>query len=487
MDKLITEIKVLSDRLSAIDTEQKAIIDKATSETDGRLTDEQRASYDALNTEYDTKKAEFDALKADLKRQQDLQSRQKPDTALPRRAATGTSAPLPDGDNSAASAPRVKVTEIPASVKRGGRLNYFRGESNGMSAEQRAYRFGMFALAKASLDMPTKFRFSKAMEFAHDQWAVSTEGGGDNAGVLVPEEFGSDLIALREKYGVVRRIFKYRPMSSDTRSDPRSRGGLTAHFVGEAQPGTESTKKWDKVALTAKKIMVLSRYTNELSEDSVISIGDDLAYEVSYAFAQKEDACGLLGDGTSQYGGITGAIPALAAAAGTVTTTSAGGIVVGTGNLYSELTLADFTKVLGVLPQYATTPNTCWVASKAFFHNVMQRLELAAGGTTATEVRDGQQVYRFLGYPVEISQVMPVAEANSQLCCLLGDFTLGASFGDRRDERIDFSEHASIGGESLWERDEIGVRGTERFDINVHDVGNSTTAGPIVGLQTLNA
>ncbi len=63
--------------------------------------------------------------------------------------------------------------------------------------------------------------------------------------------------------------------------------------------------------LTAKKLMVLTKYSNELNEDAVLNIGDDLAGEIAYAFALKEDQCGFLGDGTSTYGGITGVTTAL--------------------------------------------------------------------------------------------------------------------------------------------------------------------------------
>jgi hypothetical protein len=91
---------------------------------------------------------------------------------------------------------------------------------------------------------------------------------------------------------------------------------------------------------------------------------------------------------------------------------------------------------------------------------------------------------RFLGYDVEFVQVMPSVEANSQVCALLGDLSLAASFGSRRDTTIAISEH------SRFANDQLEIRGTERFDINVHDVGNaSATAGfrvpgPIVGLIT---
>lgn len=89
-----------------------------------------------------------------------------------------------------------------------------------------------------------------------------------------------------------------------------------------------------------------------------------------------------------------------------------------------------------------------------------------------------------MGYRVEFSQVMPKAEGNSQVCALLGDLSKAATMGVRRDVQIAYSEH------SRFANDELEIKGTERFDINVHSVGNadSTAAnqvpGPIVGLIT---
>jgi HK97 family phage major capsid protein len=114
----------------------------------------------------------------------------------------------------------------------------------------------------------------------------------------------------------------------------------------------------------------------------------------------------------------------------------------------------------------------------------MQRLALAAGGTTATEIVNGVSVMMFLGYPVRISQKFPSTTANSQIPVLFGNFAQGAMFGSRTgSETIAFSSEATVGGESMWERDQIGVRGTERFDVVVHDYGSASAAGPIVGLE----
>ena len=48
----------------------------------------------------------------------------------------------------------------------------------------------------------------------------------------------------------------------------------------EGGAGTESSMSWDQVRLTAKKWMVLTKYSNELNEDAVLNIGDDLAFEI---------------------------------------------------------------------------------------------------------------------------------------------------------------------------------------------------------------
>jgi hypothetical protein len=49
-----------------------------------------------------------------------------------------------------------------------------------------------------------------------------------------------------------------------------------------------------------------------------------------------------------------------------------------------------------------------------------------------------------------------------------------ADFGDRRQTTI------SISDQRYWDADQVGIRGTERFDINNHDVGDGTNAGPVV-------
>jgi HK97 family phage major capsid protein len=267
-------------------------------------------------------------------------------------------------------------------------------------------------------------------------------------------------------------------MTSDTKDRNRRTGGLTMYPVGEGAAGTESTKSWDRVSLVAKKWMVLTRISNELNADAIISLMDDLADEVALASATKKDQCGFIGTGASTYQGIHGVQQRLSALNGV---DDGGGLVLGAGNLASEITMANYNSVIGRLPNYANA-RPVWFCSKWWWASTMQRLETAAGGNTIRDIQGGTSNVLFLGYPVVWTEVLPTSDANSQIAALFGDLRLAADYGDRQATTIAISDSATIGTTSVFESDEKALRWTERWDINVHDVGTATAAGPVVGL-----
>jgi HK97 family phage major capsid protein len=258
---------------------------------------------------------------------------------------------------------------------------------------------------------------------------------------------------------------------------------MEAFWDGENETGTESDLAWDDVTLTAKKLRAFTRMSNELSADSAIDVGNRIFRSIGRAFAYSEDQAGFNGDGTSQYGGVTGLIKSLDDAAGNPTNTSAGGVFVGTGTTWASLTLNDFEQMIALLPAYADGMAKIF-ASKLFWGSVMTPLLTAAGGNTIATLQDGARQKQFLSYPVELVNVLPKATAVNQIPVLFGDIAMAAKLGDRMSRTISTSESATIGGQSVWERDQIAIKGVERIDINVHDVGSTTEAGPVVGLQT---
>jgi len=350
------------------------------------------------------------------------------------------------------------------------KLHNFKGIVDGKSADFRAYAFGKWFKGFVVGDVASQ-------KWCHEngiQSKAMSEGNNFLGGYLVPPQFSNDIIDLREEFGVARRVARIVPMSSDTLTIPRRTGGLTAYFVGEGTTITTSDKTFDQVNLVAKKLACLTLWSSELSEDAIISIGDDLAGEIAYAFSLKEDECYFNGDGTSTYGGINGIRPKLKAVDGTIANIK--GLQVASDNVYSGIVLGDFHGVLGRLPLYARA-GAAWIMSTTFFDSVAHKLQTAAGGNTVVDIANGG-VPRFLGYPVVFSQVMPTTEANSQVCALLGNYRLGTAMGDRRALTL------ALSTEFKFAEDQLAIRGTDRFDINVHDVGNTSAAGPIVGLIT---
>jgi len=316
--------------------------------------------------------------------------------------------------------------------------------------------------------------------------AVHSEGSNTAGGYLVPDVLSSDIINLVNEYGIIRQYARNRVMTSDTLRVPRRAGGFTAYGVGENSAGTESTKSWDMVTLSTKKLMILARMSNELAGDSVVNLLDDFFFESALAFAEKEDQCGFNGDATSTYLGITGLLPALKAAAGTPTTTSAGGVVVSAGNVWSEFTLPNFCSVVAACPSYARK-TAKWYCSPTFFASTMLRLLTAGGGNAVADIADGATRQYFLGYPVVFVETMPTSDSNSQIAALFGALDRAVSFGDRQQITFATSNSAEVSGESVFERDQLAVRAIERLDIVVHDVGSTSAAGPVVGLQSLNS
>ncbi|HIJ66806.1 MAG TPA: phage major capsid protein [Planctomycetes bacterium] len=308
----------------------------------------------------------------------------------------------------------------------------------------------------------------KAME------GSSMTGGG----ALVSAEQSATMIKLLELYGRYRANAMVMPMGAGETLVPKIDGLLTVYCPGQGGTVTEADPEIQTIALTPKTLCALTAYSMELEDDSLVALAELLADLFARSFAYYEDLCGFKGDGTSTYFGFKGITAALLAVDSTISNIQS--LVVGAGNAYSELTLANFESVVGTLPEFADNGDAKWYVHRYFFWTVMVKLALAAGSGTATEILTGQATRQrsYLSYPVEFSQVMPKAEANSQICALLANLRQGAILGTRGG--IEFAQSS----ERYFEKGLIAVRGRDRVAINAHGVGDTTDAGPICGLIT---
>jgi HK97 family phage major capsid protein len=302
-------------------------------------------------------------------------------------------------------------------------------------------------------------------------------------GALVPVEVSNYLVSLKEAYGDPRGIFRSVPMSRDVQTFPKDTADLAVYAPGEGGTITPSDPQWTTVSLTAKKLAVLTTVSSELLNDSVFNVAEIIPNKMRYAFRKAEEQAFFIGDGTSTHYGFHGIAAALKALSATIANIA--GLVVGTGNEYSELTLADFESVAGRLPDFeGLGGDPEWFVNKRFYFEVMVRLALASGGVTAAEV-EGRRTPMFLGYKVNFIRSMPRTQANSQVCALFGWPKLAATMGDVLGGiSVAQSEHR------YFDQDLIAFRGIERVAFQAHDIGNASateslrTPGPVVGLIT---
>ncbi len=372
-----------------------------------------------------------------------------------------------------------KVAPIPIESGNGGpriefplsRYSALRSFAATREGELMAYRSGMALMAGL-------FNAAYARRFCREhgiEVRVHTEGVNTAGGILVPDDMASTIIDLREQFGVFRRNVRIEPMSSDTKVVPRRTGGLTAYFAAEGATATESDASWDSINLVAKKLGARTRYSAELSEDAVIDFADTLAREAAYALAYKEDQVGFTGTGIATDGGIVGVATKF-----NNTPSLAGAVAAASGHdTFAEIDGSDLAKLMAALPEYASA-NAKFYCSKVAAELVFGRLKAAAGGNDILSL-EGKMQRAYLGYPIEVTQVMTKVQTalNATAMILFGDLSMAATMGNRRDITIGLTD------QRYWEEDQIGIKVSERMDIVVHDVGSTTAGdtGPIVALM----
>lgn len=421
------------ERIADLQDEVQAIVNLAENDD--------RELNDGESTRVDECLAEIQILRANEQRLEKVES-EKQRVALARQ-------PQPQ------DAPKI----LPAIPKAKARLHAFKGEQ----AERDAYHAGQWIKAQFLNDAAAK-------QFCNDHGLIlGAQTGGTNSegGFLVPDPLSDAIIDVRDSVGVARQISRVIPMTSDTLSVPKRSGGLTIDYPSEAGSITASDKAWANVSLAVKKQATLSKVSNELLADAVINVADDLASEIGFAFAQASDNELVNGDGSSTYGSETGVISALGAA-GKVTLDSGE-----TGQ--SSVTLADLHSVAGKLGDKHHA-QAVWVMNRSFYSNVVQKLVYAAGGNTVSDIAGGSGASLF-GYQVYLTEQMP-ADAADKCIALFGAFVNGVVIGDRDGVEIAMSDSVYFADDCM------GIRATARNDINVHDAGDGSAAGAIVGLFT---
>jgi HK97 family phage major capsid protein len=205
----------------------------------------------------------------------------------------------------------------------------------------------------------------------------------------------------------------------------------------------------------------------------IVPFAEMLADEMSLGFAIAEDENMFLGDGTDTYDNVVGAIPRLINVNGV---DDGGGLVLASGNLWSEIIEADILKLIGQA-RYVRPGQGRFACSNEFFWQVLAKITTSKGGVTMRESESGPR-FMFNGIDVKITPVMPRVQGNSQVPLLYGDFKLAGTLYSRR--QLEMRESREV----RFESKEVVLLATERIDMDPHSIGDATTPGPVVGLIT---
>lgn len=412
-----------------------------------------------LETRTEEQDAQIEALSAEAT---ELEERLAKETAIARKIASlrggvqSAAAPVADGEQEDRAAPVRKAVSSHPSVNQ-----VFRSSSD---AEACGRWLRGFLLPNHDAAKEDRAWFKKNVESR----ALSSDDNS-KGGVFVPESFSATVIRLVNEYGALPNQAKRWPMPQPTLYVPRRTGGLTASFVSENQETTTSDVSTDNVMLNAKDARVGSRVPNGLIDDSVVDLANFVAEEMGLALRKLIDECGFIGTGAAAYGGMRG-IQWLFENNLTYAGVSNSG-----QTAVSALTVDDFEAAIAKLPTYARA-GASWYVTPQMYHTAMRSLGLSSGGVTGTELANGVPMDRFMGYPVKFNDVMRTTASTDQVVALFGDLTKSTHYGVRKEMTIRSSTERYI------EYDQTFFQAICRFDVVTSDIGDTSTAGPVVAL-----
>lgn len=282
-------LQELETRLSELDSQMTAILDKAAADNGGHLSEEQREKFNALDAEYDEKLKAHQEWKADLERAAQLNDKRPNLSPLPRRT---TPDPVPTGNDGAATDGKLATP----------------WESFGEQL------LGIHAMAISgheqrplSPDLLSKFAMLAP--------TGSSAGVDSDGGFLVQKDFSAELFRRTYETGALasrcRSIpigatadgLKMNAVDETSRANGSRFGGIRAYWKAEAGQMTGSKPKLRQIELELQDLTGLWYATNRLLQDATAleSIAMQ-AFPEEFAFV-LDDAI-LNGDGAGKPLGV---------------------------------------------------------------------------------------------------------------------------------------------------------------------------------------
>jgi HK97 family phage major capsid protein len=359
-----------------------------------------------------------------------------------------------------ADEPKTRIEAVP-----------FTGKLRAFSSHEDAYKTGMWLKAKAG-DVDAK-------RWCQDHGVESRAQGstGSTTGsAFVPDVLEATVLRLVNDFSAFAANAMNVTMPSDYVLFPKRTSGATTYWVSENAAITASDPNSTQVALTAKKATAAVVCANELLRDSIVSIADWLAAELSLSLSQAIEAAAWNGNPSNApavAGLATGYTGGLYAASGV---TYAASLVTAAGDTPDEVTKANLLAMMATCPQHSQA-GAKWFCSPYFFATCMQALDLAQGGSVGMAQGMG---LTFLGKPVVLTDQLPAGtDSTGKIMAVYGDLMNSSIYGVRQGIEIASSDQVN------FLSDQSVIRAVARVAISHHSIGDATTAGPVIGLVGL--
>lgn len=277
------------------------------------------------------------------------------------------------------------------------------------------------------------------------------EGTGVDGGFLVPEEYMNEIMRVQLEESVVRKagarvipmaynIMKIPAVNIASNASGSIFGGVTAYWTGEGETKTASAPKFKQITLEAKKLIGYVESSDELVNDSIVSMGGLLQELFAQTIAFEEDYAFLTGDGVGKPLGIINA-PA------TISVTRTTASKVGTEDLVAML--ARFHRKGG---------SPVWIINQSVLPEIYKLKDensnyiLLPGSNSNISGALPSSIY---GIPVIVTEKVPALGTSGDI--LLADMRYYL-IGDRQRLTIDESIHAK------FQTDEKSWRFVQRVD-----------------------
>lgn len=300
------------------------------------------------------------------------------------------------------------------------------------------------------------------------------ENVGATGGFLVPEEFQARILQVQATDALIRPGAEVIPMTrrtvqipsldqtGTTAGEPSFFGGITASWTEEAGQIDETEPVFRNVLLTAHTLSLYTRASDQLLDDSAVSLEAFLMGNNGFpgAMVWYEDFNFLQGDGVGKPHGII----------------NSGALISITRATASQVNYADVT---GMMARLMPASNAVWLASQSVFNQLMNMTGPA--GNLSFLWGNAEQGFPpvLLGLPIFFTDKLPILGADNDIILVDRSKYL---IGDRQMITVDMSREERFRNNQIAWRANMRIDGQGWLSAPITYQDGTTTVSPFVGL-----